>query len=210
MPPLADAALNGFVLGAGLILAIGAQNLYVLRQGLRRSHVFTVAMACSIIDAALIVAGVAGMGTLIAANETLTRAAAWGGAAFLLVYGAVALRAAIRPTRIAIDVEATGPAETLPRVLGTVAAFSLLNPHVYLDTVVILGGLGAQYPADSRSAFAAGATVASFTWFFALAYGARVAAPLFVKPQAQRLLDLFVWIVMWGIAGGLMWGQMHG
>lgn len=210
MPPLPDfanAALDGLILGAGLIMAIGAQNLYVLRQGLKRRYVFTVALACSAIDAVLIVAGVGGVGTLIAGNETLTTAAAWGGALFLVVYGAIALNAAIRPKTVAVNANA-GAGETLAGVLGAVSAFSLLNPHVYLDTVVILGGLGAQYPADQRAAFAGGACLASFLWFFALAYGARVAAPLLSKAQAQRALDLFVWAVMWTIAASLMWNEL--
>jgi L-lysine exporter family protein LysE/ArgO len=211
LPHITDAAADGFVLGAGLIVAIGAQNLYVLRQGLKRRFVFTVALACGAIDAALIVAGVGGVGTLIAGNETLTRAAAWGGALFLFVYGVLALRAAIRPRLATIDPSAGEEGsrrETLAGVLGAVSAFSLLNPHVYLDTVVILGGLGAQYPTNQRAAFAGGATVASFLWFFALAYGARVAAPVFTRPAAQRGLDLFVWVVMWSIASGLVWNEV--
>jgi L-lysine exporter family protein LysE/ArgO len=211
LPHIADAAADGFVLGAGLIVAIGAQNLYVLRQGLKRRFVFTVALACAAIDAALIVVGVGGVGTLIAGNLTLTQAAAWGGALFLFVYGALALRAAIRPRPATTDPSVGGiHRETLAGVLGAVAAFSLLNPHVYLDTVVILGGLGAQYPADQRAAFAGGATFASFLWFFALAYGARVAAPVFTRPAAQRGLDLFVWVVMWSIASGLVWNEVAG
>jgi len=211
MPQFADAATDGLLLGASLIMAIGAQNLYVLRQGLKRRFVFTVALACSAIDAGLIIAGVGGVGTAIAGNETLTRAAAWGGAGFLLVYGALALGAAIRPRpTVAAGRDGMDDAsrETMAGVIGAVCAFSLLNPHVYLDTVVILGGLGAQYPADQRTAFAAGATLASFLWFCLRAYGARIAAPVFAKPAAQRGLDLFVWVIMWSIGAGLVWHEI--
>ncbi len=202
-----EAFSQGFVLGAGLILAIGAQNLYVLRQGLRRQHVFPVALACAAIDALLIVAGVAGAGTMIAKSPLLTQLAAWGGAIFLLVYGALALKSALKRDVAALELGGTADG-SLRRALAAVAAFSLLNPHVYLDTVVILGGIGAQYPPDDRTGFAAGATTASFVWFFALGYGARLLAPLLATPRAQRGLDAFVWIVMWSIAGGLIWNEL--
>lgn len=205
--PQASAATDGFLLGAGLIVAIGAQNLYVLRQGLKRKFVFTVALACAVIDAVLIIVGVGGVGTVIAANPTLTRAAAWGGALFLIVYGALALKAAIKPQETVISANGENT-DTLAGVLTTVAAFSFLNPHVYLDTVVILGGLGAQYAPPDRVAFAAGACIASFVWFFGLAYSARALAPVFGKPSAQRGLDLFVCAVMWLIAAGLIWNEV--
>lgn len=203
----ASAGLDGFLLGASLIVAIGAQNLFVLRQGLKQRFVFAVALTCAIIDAVLIVIGVGGVGTMIAASPILTKGAAWGGALFLIIYGALALKAAIKPEETIISANGES-AETLGRVLTTVFAFSLLNPHVYLDTVVILGGLGAQYAPSERITFATGACIASFVWFFALAYSARALAPVFGKPSAQRGLDLFVFAVMWTIAAGLIWNEL--
>jgi L-lysine exporter family protein LysE/ArgO len=202
-----SAAQEGLFLGLSLIVAIGAQNLFVLRQGLKHEHVFAVALTCSLIDSALIYVGVAGVGTLIAQNVVLTAMAAWGGALFLFVYGALALKAAIWP-----QIEEIGPGSEIPKrslssLLSATAAFSLLNPHVYLDTVVLLGSIGAQYPSEHRFIFATGAAVASFVWFFAIGFGARVASPILSKPQAQRGLDIFVWVVMWAIAGGLVWSR---
>ncbi len=202
-----SAAQEGFLLGLSLIVAIGAQNLFVLRQGLKHEHALAVAFTCSFIDSVLIYAGVAGVGSLIAQNATLTAIAAWGGALFLFVYGALALKAAIWPRIEKIQLGENRPKRTLSAVLTTTAAFSLLNPHVYLDTVVLLGSIGAQYPRDHRFIFATGAAIASFIWFFAIALGAKVASPILSKPQAQRGLDIFVWLVMWAIAGGLVWSR---
>ena len=200
--------LNGLLLGWGLIVAIGAQNLYVLKMGVANRHAFSVAALCSITDAFLITLGVAGLGTLIAQNEIAVKIAAFGGGAFLIWFGSRALWAAVKghsDLQIENSEDAKGD---FRKVMLTALGFSLLNPHVYLDTVVFLGTLAAQYPDDDRVTFGLGAVTASLTWFFALAYGAKKLAPLFIKPKAARLLDLFVAIVMLTIAAQLISDQI--
>jgi L-lysine exporter family protein LysE/ArgO len=194
--------LAGFGLGLSLIMAIGAQNAFVLRQGLRRSHVFAVCLTCALSDALLIAAGVAGFGRLAQAAPWIEPVMRWGGALFLIAYGARALRSAWRGGAV-LTVEG-GAVEALGPVLATCLALTWLNPHVYLDTVVLLGSVAAQY--DDRLAFAIGAMAASFVFFFALGYGARRLAPLFARPQAWRLLDLGVGLLMWMIAAALIRG----
>jgi len=196
--------MEGFGLGAGLIIAIGAQNAFVLRQGLLRRRVFITALLCSLIDVLLISAGVAGFGAAISGRPILLQAAAGGGALFLFLYGLRSFASAWRPGTlgaVAVD-EAAGA--SLRSTILALLAFSLLNPHVYLDTVVLLGGLGGRHPPAERLAFAAGACSASFAWFFSLAYGARVLSPLFNRPAAWRVLDLVIGGVMWFIAWGLL------
>lgn len=185
-----------------MIIAIGAQNAFVLRQGIRRERVLLVVSLCALIDAALIAIGVGGVGMLIALSPTLTRFSAWGGAIFLFWYGLLAFRAALSPK--ALDPNTTESDSSLRSVVLTTLAVSLLNPHVYLDTVVLVGSLAAQYPADTRPFFAIGAILASLSWFFSLGYGARLLAPLFTRPAAWRILDLLVGVVMWVIAWGLL------
>ncbi|WP_085791922.1 LysE/ArgO family amino acid transporter [Roseivivax jejudonensis] len=192
-------ALAGFTLGLSLILAIGAQNAFVLRQGLARRHVLPVVLTCAVSDAVLIAAGVSGMGALGAAVPWFAPAMRWGGAAFLIWYGARALRAAWRG---GAAMGASGAAEGLRGALLTCLALTWLNPHVYLDTVVLLGAVSAGY--DSRPAFGAGAVCASFVFFFALGYGARALAPLFARPAAWRVLDAGIGLTMWAIAGSLI------
>ncbi len=205
MNPVAYAA--GFGLGASLIVAIGAQNAHVLRQGILRQHVFVVCAICATIDWVLIAVGAGGFGTLVARFPTLTSIAAWGGAGFLLVYGALAFRSAAHPGALdSANDASTGRSRA--GIVATTLAVSLLNPHVYLDTIVLLGGIAAQYPADERTLFALGAGTASFVWFFGLGYGARLLAPVFEHPAAWRALDVFVGVVMWWIAAGLVWGQL--
>lgn len=195
------AALAGFSLGFSLILAIGAQNAFVLRQGLRREHVFPIVLTCALSDALLIAAGVAGFGALARAVPWLEPVMRYGGAAFLLVYGGRAFLAAWRGGE---TMEAGQAAGSLRAALLTCLALTWLNPHVYLDTVVLLGAVSAQY--DDRLGFALGAMTASFVFFFSLGYGARLLAPLFARPVAWRLLDLLVGAVMWGIAAKLALG----
>jgi L-lysine exporter family protein LysE/ArgO len=192
----------GFGLGLSLILAIGAQNAFVLRQGLRRSHVFAVCLTCALSDAALIAAGVAGFGSLAQAAPWIESVMRWGGALFLIVYGARALLSAWRGGAV-LMVEG-GAVEALGPVLVTCLALTWLNPHVYLDTVVLLGSVAAQY--EDRVSFAIGAMTASFVFFFTLGYGARRLAPLFARPQAWRVLDLCVGLLMWAIAAALIRG----
>lgn len=202
------AALAGAALGASLIVAIGAQNAFVLRQGLRREHVFTVAAICTACDWALITLGAGGFGALVSRTPVLTAAAAWLGAAFLLAYGAMSLRSAIRATAPSSAEDTPAPGGRLVAVALATLAVSLLNPHVYLDTVVLIGGLAGQYPAAQRASFGLGAGSMSLVWFFGLAYGARLLGPLFERPVAWRALDVFVGVVMWAIAATLIVGQL--
>ncbi|MBB3993492.1 L-lysine exporter family protein LysE/ArgO [Sulfitobacter undariae] len=190
----------GFFLGLSLILAIGAQNAFVLRQGLRREHVFWVCLTCAVSDALLITAGVAGIGTLAEMVPWFEPVMRYGGAAFLIVYGA---RNAISAWRGGSGLRAEGQAATsLRRTLLTLLALTWLNPHVYLDTLVLLGTISAQY--DDRVAFGTGAVLASFSFFFALGYGARLLEPLFAKPNSWRILDALIALTMWAIAASLL------
>jgi L-lysine exporter family protein LysE/ArgO len=196
--------VQGFALGAGLIIAIGAQNAFVLQQGLRRRHVLATALICTLCDAMLIVLGVAGLGTILAQNQLFSALATWGGVLFLLYYGLRSFWSALRPGILDADQNWLDGA-TLHSTILAVLGVSLLNPHVYLDTVVLVGSVGGRYPGAARISFAAGAMLASFCWFFALAYASAWLAPLFRRPLAWRILDLAVGCVMWGIALSLAW-----
>lgn len=199
--PALIATIEGFLLGAGLIIAIGSQNAFVLRQGLTGRHIFAVALICSLSDALLIGAGVAGLGRLAHGAKGLLDLVTLAGAAFLLVYGAIAFRRALRPAGlIAADIEVTGLAGTI----ATCLALTFLNPHVYLDTLVLIGALSARYESDVVAAFGIGAVLASFVWFFCLGYGARLLTPLFSRPAAWRILDIAIGIIMWSIAARLV------
>jgi L-lysine exporter family protein LysE/ArgO len=188
-----------------LIVAIGAQNAFVLRQGVRRQHVLWICLFCALADAGLITVGVLGLGALAQGGAGVAlRVMRWAGAAFLVGYAVVAARRAFRPA--ALDVGGASRSVALGAALAQAAAFSFLNPHVYLDTVMLLGSLAnAQGPA-LRWVFAGGAVAASFVWFFALGYGARLLAPVFAKPSAWRVLDSLIAVVMLGIAAGLVFG----
>lgn len=190
----------GFALGFSLILAIGAQNAFVLRQGLRGEHVFWVCLTCALSDAILIAGGVAGFGSLAAHLPWFEPVMRYGGALFLTVYGAMALRKAWRGGAVLIAA-VERPAD-LGKILLTVLAFTWLNPHVYLDTVVLIGSVSAQY--DNRLQFGLGAVLSSFVFFFGLGYGARVLAPVFARPRAWQVLDLLIALIMWAIAVKLL------
>lgn len=185
---------QGWVLGASLILAIGAQNALVLRQGLRREHVGAVVAVCTLSDWLLIALGVFGLGALIQASPRLLEALRFGGAAFLLGYALLAARRAWRPAPAGL--QAAGGAAGLGATLSAAFAFTYLNPHVYLDTVVLLGGLGARQPAGLRTAFAAGAGVASAMWFSLLGFGAAAAAPWLQAAHTWRAIDALVALLM--------------
>ena len=191
--------LRGLGLGGSLIIAIGAQNAFVLRQGLRREQAVLVASICAGCDTLLITLGTAGIGSVIAHLPWLARVMSYVGAAFLVYYGAMAFRRVFHP-----DVLEQSPA---PATRGSIAlttlSVSLLNPHVYLDTVVLVGGLSAQYAAGPRLFFGIGAVTASCVWFFSLALGAACLAPVFRRPRAWQVLDCGVGIVMWTIASKL-------
>ncbi|MFJ5597929.1 LysE/ArgO family amino acid transporter [Micromonospora parva] len=194
-------AVAGFSISIALIVAIGAQNAFVLRQGLRREHVVPVVLTCAVSDALLITAGVAGVGTLVTGRPGLLTAIRWGGAVFLLCYAGLAARRALRPGALL-------PTERPPASLGATllacAAFTYLNPHVYLDTVLLLGGVAQQHP--HRWVFGAGAAVASGVWFTALGVGAQRLAPLLARAAAWRVLDAVIAVVMTGLAVALLLG----
>lgn len=199
--PFLQAALTGFLIGFGLIVAIGAQNAFVLRQGLIRRHVLAVTTVCALSDALLIAAGVAGLGTLVQATPGLLTVATLGGAAFLAAYGWLAARRALNPGAL---VAASGEARDIRATLAAALAFTWLNPHVYLDTVVLVGSLSARFSGADRLAFAGGAMAASAVWFYGLGFGARLLAPVFARPAAWRILDGLIACVMWAIAFSLV------
>lgn len=201
--PALVAALAGLGLGFSLIVAIGAQNAFVLRQGLRGEHVLPVVVVCAVSDAVLVLAGVLGAGALIERVPWLLLLFRFGGAAFLLCYAALAARRALRPGTLRADVQGSGT--TAAAALTTALALTWLNPHVYLDTVVLLGSI-AQTHGEHRLWFAAGAATASVAWFTALGWGARLLRPLFARPGAWRVLDGLIALVMVAIAVSLLLG----
>jgi L-lysine exporter family protein LysE/ArgO len=196
-----EAALTGFAVGLSLILAIGAQNAFVLRQGLRSEHVGWVVAVCALSDAVLILAGVAGFGAITAAAPWFADAARWAGAAFLAVYGALRFRAAWAAHR-SLTPAATTPA-SLRAVIGTCLMLTWANPHVYLDTLVLIGAVATRH-VPHHWAFGAGACVASALFFAVLGFGARLVAPVFRRPRAWVVLDAAVGATMWTIAAGLV------
>jgi L-lysine exporter family protein LysE/ArgO len=197
------AALAGFYLGFSLILAIGAQNAFVLRQGLRREHVFAVVLTCALSDAVLIALGVSSFALIAEALPWVAPGLRFGGAAFLIWYGARSFRAMWRGGE-ALRAADMG-AGSLGAALLTCLALTWLNPHVYLDTVILVGSIASQYGEAARW-FGAGAVVASFTFFFSLGYGARLLAPVFARPRAWQVLDGVIGCVMWAIAAKLLFG----
>lgn len=197
---------QGMGLGGGLIIAIGAQNAFVLSQGVRRNYPLQTALVCSLCDATLIFIGISGVGALVASNPQLAQLATWFGALFLFWYGSRSFRSALRGGSLETNAE-----QKLSRrkLLLTTLALTLLNPHVYLDTVVLLGSISGQLADSERYMFGAGAISASILWFFSLSLGAGLLAPLFRKPIAWRYLDGFVCLTMWAIACSLLWPQLH-
>ncbi|WP_199516312.1 LysE/ArgO family amino acid transporter [Nucisporomicrobium flavum] len=183
--------LAGFAASVVLIVAIGAQNAFVLRQGLRREHVLPVVVVCAVSDLALITAGIAGLGAVVAARPVAVTVIRWAGAAFLLAYAAIAAKRALRPA--ALSPTDRGPA-TLRATLLTCLALTYLNPHVYLDTVLLLGAVAQQHP--HRWFFGLGAAAASAVWFTGLGLGARRLAPVLARPGAWRVLDGLIAAVM--------------
>jgi L-lysine exporter family protein LysE/ArgO len=198
---LLSAAVEGFLLGASLIIAIGAQNAFVLRQGLARSHVFAVASICALSDLVLIAAGVGGLGALVREAPSLLAAVSLAGAVFLAVYGLLSFHRALRPGALTpSERQAAGLAATI----ATCLALTFLNPHVYLDTVVLIGALSGRHPGAGALAFGAGAGLASVVWFYGLGYGARLAAPIFARPKAWQVLDTLIGVVMLALAARLV------
>jgi L-lysine exporter family protein LysE/ArgO len=199
--PALLALASGLVLGLGLIVAIGAQNAFVLRQGLRLEHVAAVVAVCALSDVALIAAGVLGAGAAVTRAPLLVPVVCFAGAAFLLAYGALAGRRALRPG--ALLAEAGGAGTGLAAAVGTCLALTWLNPHVYLDTVVLLGSMASTYD-EHRWQFAVGAGLGSVLWFTALGYGARLLRPVFARPAAWRVLDAGIAVVMSALAVSLV------
>ncbi len=196
------ALLKGFSTSGSLIMAIGAQNAFVIRQGLMRRHLLMTALLCSSIDALLILLGVLGFGQLISTYPLLIELTKYFAIIFLFFYGAVSLKSAFKPRFLEGTKEQNLP--SIKRTVGLLLALSLLNPHVYLDTVILLGSIASQQPSHEQIYFALGAISASFLWFFAITYGSRLLAPLLSKPSSWRIIDSLVGAMMWGIAITLM------
>lgn len=198
------AFLQGWLMTAGLIVAIGAQNAQVLRQGLQRAHVGPVVLLCTVSDWLLIALGVFGLGTAIQSSPGLLQFFRFGGAAFLLAYG---VRSALQAWRGQGQLVQAGPrASSLATTLASTLALTYLNPHVYLDTVVLLGSVGAQHGETGRIAFASGAGLASLMWFATLGYGAAAASRWLQRPFVWRAIDATVAMVMFSVAGQLLAG----
>jgi L-lysine exporter family protein LysE/ArgO len=194
--------VQGLLLSLGLIVAIGAQNAFVLRQGLRREHVGSVVAFCAVADALLITAGVFGMAQALGDRPLLALGLALGGAVFLAVYGWRALQRARQLS--ALDVTLSGQSLSRGDAMAQAAAFTWLNPHVYLDTVLLVGSIGAQQPEPLQGWFAAGASSASLLWFSALGFGARWLAPWFARPRAWQVLDALIGLTMWVLSALLV------
>jgi L-lysine exporter family protein LysE/ArgO len=203
MPAQFLAALAGLGFGLSLIIAIGAQNAFVLRQGLIRNHVLIIVSICAVADVALIFAGIAGLGALITSIGWLLPAIELVGGVFVATYGVFAAKRALSSESLAPTAETAGL--TTAVAITTTLGLTLLNPHVYLDTVLLLGSVASTYGAN-RWWFGIGAGIGSITWFFSLGFGARMLKPVFARPIAWRILDIAIAIVMFAIAGTLLMG----
>lgn len=195
------ALTTGLLTGLSLIVAIGAQNAYILRLGLSRQHVFIAALFCSLSDALLIVLGIAGLGALIQSLPILLEVFRYAGAAYLTWFGISAVRRIFTKQGL----ESNGQTGSLKKILLALAAITYLNPHVYLDTVILLGSIGNQFGAD-RWWFALGGATGSFIWFFSLGYGAKLLAKYVSRPIFWKILDSLIALVMFSIAGTLLFG----
>ena len=202
-PDLSAAFAQGWLMTAGLIVAIGAQNALVLRQGLARTHVGPVVALCTASDWLLIVLGVFGLGAAVQSAPVLLQVLRYGGAAFLFLYGLRSARQAWRGVDAGLQTRAG--AASLGATVASVLAMTYLNPHVYLDTVLLLGTVGAQQPGDGRFAFAAGAGLASLMWFVTLGYGAAATSRWLQRPAVWRAIDASVAVVMFCVAAQLLW-----
>lgn len=198
----AAAFLKGLTVGFSLIVAIGAQNAFVLRQGLARQQPFWIALTSALGDAFLITLGTLGVGALIASVPLLRGLALWGGALFLLWFGLKSFHSAFQPENL-MPIQ-QGQSLTVKAAILTSLGFSLLNPHAILDTVVLLGSISGQYERQGRWSFAAGSITASFVWFFVLAYCSAALAPLFQKPVVWKVLDVVIALVMFWVAAMLV------
>jgi len=202
MPLTGSVFLQAWASSLGLIVAIGAQNAFVLRQGLRREHVTSVVVFCALSDALLMAAGVLGMGQALGERPMVAHLLALAGAVFLAVYGWQALRRALQHNGLLANEDGDGL--SWAAAMAQAAAFTLLNPHVYLDTVLLVGSIGAQQPAGLQPWFLAGASSASLFWFCTLGFGARWLAPFFAQPRAWQVLDMLIGLTMWALSGMLV------
>jgi L-lysine exporter family protein LysE/ArgO len=191
------AFLPGLLTGLSLIIAIGAQNAFVIRQGLTRQHVFLVVAICAVSDALLILLGISGLGVLIQSVPALLEVIRWFGVAYLTWFGIRSLRSAFRTQ--SLDASGVSQATSAGKVAATALGLTFLNPHVYLDTVILLGSIGNQFGSD-KWWFAAGGIVGSFLWFFSIGFGARAASGLMKKPVFWKILDSIIAVVMFSIA----------
>ena len=198
--------LEGIALGASLIIAIGPQNAFVIQQGILRQHVFLAAFVCTFVDVVLIIVGAAGFGTLIAIIPSLKTYFLWGGILFLMGYGTLSLISSFKHPSDddSLGKNKSGYSTNRKSIIITAAGFSLLNPHVYLDTVILLGGLAAQYEIPERNYFAFGAIMASVVWFYGIGYGATLVAPWFESSRGKRIVDLVIAMIMFVLAFVLM------
>ncbi len=199
--------LQGFSLSAGLIMAIGAQNAFVLRLGLQRHHVLPAVLFCAGSDAVLMISGGIGFGSVVASVPLLITGIGIVGTGFLSLYGLYAARRALHPGAMVAGNE---EAPSLGRTLTMLAVFTYLNPHVYLDTIILVGGLAGRIALPDRLWFLFGASFASLCWFVALGFGARLLAPVFAKPMAWRVLDMAIAVMMWALAIGLAFETLNG
>lgn len=205
-----EVAFKGFFTATSLIVAIGSQNAYVLKQGLLKRHIGVVCILCFLCDAVLMTMGIFGVGSVFAQSPLLAKLITLAGACFLLVYGALSFRAAWRGGQ-SLETEAGGGrARPLTSIVIATLAVTLLNPHVYLDTVVIVGSLAVTLDQVEKWSFITGALLGSFIWFFGLGYGARLLRPLFATPFTWRILNTLIGVVMWGIAISLLLFMAHG
>jgi len=197
------AILEGLTLGSALIVAIGAQNAFVLRQGLVREHVFAVCTVCLAGDALLITLGAGGLGTILRADLLILRFTAWAGAVYLLFVAAQSFRRAAKPQVLVV---AAGEARlgSLAKAIASALALTFLNPHVYLDTVVVLGSVAARHASGDRALFTFGAVLASAAWFYALGFGAARLAPLFSRPGTWRIVDGGIGVLMLALSASLV------
>jgi L-lysine exporter family protein LysE/ArgO len=198
-----SAMVSGFLLGGSLIVAIGAQNAFVIRQGVVGAHVFWICLFCAASDALLIWSGVFGLGAVVKAVPSFVMVMTYGGAAFLAWYGVVALRRALVPAAMAATEAGSA---SLSAAIAACAAFTFLNPHVYLDTVILVGSIANARPPGEQVPFAAGASLASLLWFFMIGYGARALRPLLARPRIWQVIDLVIALIMFLLAGRLLLG----
>ena len=195
------AFISGFLISISLILALGPQNVFVLRQGLLRSHVFASCLVCSISDALLIAAGVLGVGLFITQIEGLAIWMSIGAAIFLIFYGCLRIKSALNPK--GLEVDDSESKDLWPTMLAGLA-FTYLNPHVYVDTLLLIGGASSSYTGDDKLMFGIGAATASFVFFFSLGYGAKSLSPVLNNPESWKIIDLLIAGIMFTVAGILL------